>query len=91
MDNNREPDETDTLWSVDSYQEMEYRIHSLRSLVCDLLKTNQELRDALTDAHGNAESRDHGTHRGDLEQELDGGQFCLFQSPNRRGSDSRKR
>ena len=32
------------------YKEMEYRLKSLRSLVCDLLKTNQELRNALLDA-----------------------------------------
>ena len=31
----------------DSYQEMEYGLASLRSLVCDLLQANQELRDAL--------------------------------------------
>jgi hypothetical protein len=29
---------------------MEYRLKSLRALVCDLLKTNQELRSALLDA-----------------------------------------
>jgi hypothetical protein len=50
MGSNCEPDETDGIWSVESYKEMEYRLHSLRSLVCDLLKTNQELRDALFDA-----------------------------------------
>ena len=38
------------LVNIDSYQEMEYRLKSLRALVCDLLKTNQELRDALLDA-----------------------------------------
>jgi hypothetical protein len=54
MKNHREPDEApdeiEDLCSVDSYREMEYRLQSLRSLVCDLLKTNQELRDALLDA-----------------------------------------
>jgi hypothetical protein len=50
MGSNCERDETDSIWSVESYQEMEYRLHSLRSLVCDLLRTNQELRDALFDA-----------------------------------------
>jgi hypothetical protein len=47
MDNRYQPQETDDLWSISSYQEMEYRLKSLRSLVCDLLKTNQELRHAL--------------------------------------------
>jgi hypothetical protein len=50
MGSNCEPDETDGIWSAGSYKEMEYRLHSLRSLVCELLKTNQELRDALFDA-----------------------------------------
>lgn len=31
-------------------KEMEYRIESLRQLVCDLLKTNQDLREALMEA-----------------------------------------
>jgi hypothetical protein len=57
MGSNGEPEATDSIWSsiwsVDSYKEMEYKLHSLRSLVCDLLRTNQELRDALFDAHGN--------------------------------------
>ena len=48
MDNNCKPQETDDLMSG-SYKEMEYRLTSLRSLVCDLLKTNQELRSALLD------------------------------------------
>lgn len=56
MDNHYEPDETDDLWGISSYQEIEYKLKSLRSLVCDLLKTNQELRHALrnarTDPHG---------------------------------------
>jgi hypothetical protein len=34
----------------DSYLEMEQRIACLRSLVCDLLKTNQELRQILLEA-----------------------------------------
>jgi hypothetical protein len=57
MGSNGEPDETDNLWSIDSHKEMEYRLNSLQSLVCDLLRTNQELRDALFEAHGNAEPR----------------------------------
>jgi hypothetical protein len=60
MGSNCEPDEN--LWSVDSYKEMEYRLHSLRSLVCDLLRTNQELRDALLDARG-AEPQSRNTAR----------------------------
>jgi hypothetical protein len=50
MGSNCEPDETDHIWSVESHREMEFTLHSLRSLVCDLLRTNQELRDALFDA-----------------------------------------
>jgi len=53
MGSNGEPEETDNLWRIDSRKEMEYRVNSLQSLVCDLLRTNQELRDALFDAHGN--------------------------------------
>ena len=44
------PHQSDALCDTNLYQEMEYRLKSLRSLVCDLLKTNQELRDALLDA-----------------------------------------
>jgi hypothetical protein len=47
MDTNGKLDATGNRSSMDSYQETEYRLASLRSLVCDLLKTNQELRDAL--------------------------------------------
>ena len=54
MDSNYEPDETCYLRSFDSYQEMKYKFRSLRSLVCDLLKTNQELRNALLDAKSDA-------------------------------------
>jgi hypothetical protein len=41
---------TDNRWSNDSYLEMDRRLNSLRSVVCDLLKTNQELREALLEA-----------------------------------------
>lgn len=44
----REPDDTDPHLNMDSYKEMEYKLHCLRSLVCDLLKANQELREALS-------------------------------------------
>jgi hypothetical protein len=50
MGNNREPNAADSRRNIDSHQEMEYRLNSLRSLVCDLLRTNQELRFALPDA-----------------------------------------
>jgi hypothetical protein len=50
MDNHWEPHETDERRDIGAYQEMEYRLKSLRALVCDLLKTNQELRSALLDA-----------------------------------------
>ncbi len=50
MDNDYEQDEICHLRSFDSYQEMKYKFRSLRSLVCDLLKTNQELRNALLEA-----------------------------------------
>ena len=45
------------LWSTDSYEEMEWKLKSLRSLLCDLLKTNQELRDALLDARNEVQPR----------------------------------
>jgi hypothetical protein len=35
---------------MDSYMEMELKLKSLRLLICDLLKTNQELRAALVEA-----------------------------------------
>jgi hypothetical protein len=50
MDNHWKPHETDEHRDIGAYQEMEYRLRSLRALVCDLLKTNQELRSALLDA-----------------------------------------
>jgi len=56
MSNSCEPDETDNLPSMESYREMESRLNCLRSLVCDLLKTNQELRSAVVDAKLDARS-----------------------------------
>jgi hypothetical protein len=50
MDNHWEPHKTDEHRDIDAYQEMEYRLTSLRALVCDLLRTNQDLRSALLDA-----------------------------------------
>ena len=58
MDNNYEQDEICHLRSFDSYQEMQYKFRSLRSLVCDLLKTNQELRNALVEARSGAHCSD---------------------------------
>ena len=67
MDNHWEPDQTDERWNMDAYQEMEYRLKSLRALVCDLLKTNQELRSALLDAgidiHGGVAASSRGKPR----------------------------
>jgi hypothetical protein len=37
----------------DSRLELEHRLNSLSSLVCDLLRTNQELRHALLEAKTN--------------------------------------
>ena len=50
MAKNREPDMAGNPSNIDSRQEMEHSLSSLRSLVCDLLKTNQELRYALLGA-----------------------------------------
>jgi hypothetical protein len=47
---NMEPHESDEHRDSGAYQEMEYRLKSLRALVCDLIKTNQELRGALLEA-----------------------------------------
>ena len=58
MGSNCEPDETENnLWNTDSYKEMEFRLNSLHSLVFDLLKTNQELRDALVNARSEVQFR----------------------------------
>jgi len=58
MGSNYEPDETENhLWSTDSNEEMKFRLKSLRSLVFDLLKTNQELRDALVNARSEVQFR----------------------------------
>ena len=45
MGNYKEPEIAGNRAGKDSNQEVE--LNSLRSLVCDLLKTNQELREAL--------------------------------------------
>jgi hypothetical protein len=50
MGNYAAPMATCTCSSIDSYQEAAYELSSLRLLVCDLLKANQELRNALLKA-----------------------------------------
>jgi len=50
MDNSEIPHATDDRSRIGSFLEMGHRLNSLRSLVCDLLKTNQELRRALLEA-----------------------------------------
>jgi hypothetical protein len=50
MDNREVQHANDDRWSIDSCHEMEDKLNSLRSLVCHLLKTNQELRNALLEA-----------------------------------------
>jgi len=47
MDSGKVPHATGDCRSIESFLEMEHGLKSLRSLVCDLLKANQELRDAL--------------------------------------------
>jgi hypothetical protein len=47
MDSCEIPQATDIRGSIDSCLEMELQLKSLRLLICDLLKTNQELRAAL--------------------------------------------
>jgi hypothetical protein len=63
MNNHCEPHDTDALCRTNSYKEMEYRLKSLRSLVCDLLKTNQELRNALLDAGLDTRGREAASSR----------------------------
>jgi hypothetical protein len=47
MDSCEVPHASDNRWSIDSSLEMECRLSCLRSLVCELLKKNEELRHAL--------------------------------------------
>jgi hypothetical protein len=63
MNNHCEPHESDALCDTNSYKEMAYRLKSLRSLVCDLLKTNQELRNALLDAGIDTRGRERASSR----------------------------
>jgi hypothetical protein len=63
MNNRCEPQVSDALCDTNSYNEMEYRLKSLRSLVCDLLKTNQELRNALLDAGIDTRGREGASSR----------------------------
>ncbi|MBB5338131.1 hypothetical protein HDF12_003013 [Edaphobacter lichenicola] len=64
MNTGEVPHTTDNRWSNDSYLEMDHRLNSLRSLVCDLLKTNQELRQALLEARSGV-SEDQGSRSSD--------------------------
>jgi len=59
MDSCEVPHTTDNRWSIDSYLEMGQRLNYLRSLVCDLLKKNQELRSALLQAKSGAPERQY--------------------------------
>lgn len=52
MDGCEAPHATGNHGSSDSYMEMADTLRSLRSLICDLLRTNQELRIALLKAKG---------------------------------------
>jgi hypothetical protein len=52
MDSSKVLHATDDCRSIDSFLEMEHRLKSLRLLICDLLKTNQELREALKASSG---------------------------------------
>jgi len=47
------PHATDNRCAMDASPEAELRLNSLSSLVCDLLKENQELRNALHEARLN--------------------------------------
>jgi hypothetical protein len=63
--NSREvPHTTDNRWSNDSYLEMDHKLNSLRSIVCDLLKTNQELRQDLLEARSGV-PKDQGSQSSD--------------------------
>ena len=42
-----QPPASERACSIESHQEIEETLHSLRSLICDLLRENQELRTAL--------------------------------------------
>lgn len=53
MDRCEMPHSTYNPLHPDSSLETEHRLDSLRSLVCDLLKTNQELREALLAVRSN--------------------------------------
>jgi len=63
MNDHYQPHESDALCDASSRKEMEYRLKSLRSLVCDLLKTNQELRNALLDAGIDTRGRERASSR----------------------------
>jgi hypothetical protein len=61
MENREEPRAPDTPCSGGCCQELKGKVDSLSSLVCDLLKTNQELRDALIEARAGAQRSGEST------------------------------
>ena len=58
MDSCEVPHATDDRWSIGSQVEMEHQLNALRSLVCDLLKTNEELRRALMETRPDVSNKD---------------------------------
>ena len=53
MSPNGQPDATGQTSSTDTDREMEQTLNVLRSVVCDLLQANQQLREALLAAKTN--------------------------------------
>jgi hypothetical protein len=60
MDSYKVP-HADSCWDIDSHLEMEQRLNALRLLVCDLLKTNQELRYALLTVRSSCDTDDESS------------------------------
>lgn len=58
MDKHNKLDEAGCALSPNSSSELELRLSSMQSLVCELLKANQELREALS----KTESKSHVSH-----------------------------
>jgi hypothetical protein len=59
MDSREASHTTDNRGSNNSYREMEHKLNALRSLVCNLLKKNQELRSALLEAKSGVSERQY--------------------------------
>jgi hypothetical protein len=53
MSHNGQPDATGQSSSMENYREMEQNLNVLRSVVCELLQDNQQLREALLAAKTN--------------------------------------